>query len=73
MVLPKTSSHMHLWIEGYHSTKLLKLSLGLVGFHEKACAAAERGRRSELRLVRKRRTKRGEGKEMLKRQRASIV
>jgi hypothetical protein len=68
MVLPKARSHMHLWIEGYHAKLLkLKLSLGLVGFHEKACAAAERGRRSELRLVLKRCTKRGEGKEMLKR------
>jgi hypothetical protein len=72
MMLPKAGTHLHLWIKGYHA-KLLKLSLSLVGFHEKACAAAEKGWRSELRLMWKRRTKRGEGKELLKRQRASIV
>jgi hypothetical protein len=44
------------------------MSLSLVGFHETICAAVEQGRRSELRMMRKRRTKRVEGKELLERQ-----
>jgi hypothetical protein len=39
----------------------------VLGFNEKTCAGTEKGRWSKLRLMLKRRTKRGEGKEMLKR------
>jgi hypothetical protein len=71
IMLPKAGNHMRLWIKRY-CVKLLKPSLSMLGFSERACAAAEKGRWSELCLmVLKRCTKRREGKELLERQRAS--
>jgi hypothetical protein len=55
VLLPKAGKHLHLLSQASHA-KVLKMSLSLVAFHEMICAAVEKGRRSELRLVRKRRT-----------------
>jgi hypothetical protein len=67
VLLPNAGKHVHLLSQASHA-KVLKMGLGLVGFPEMICAAVENWRRSELRLVRKRRTKCGEGKELLERQ-----
>jgi hypothetical protein len=69
-MLSKAGRHVRLWIKRYR-VKLLKPSLSMLGFHEKACAAAEKGRWSELYLmVRKTCAIRGKGKHLLKRHRA---
>jgi hypothetical protein len=71
VLLPEAGKHLHLFSQASHA-KALKTSLGLMGFHEIICTGVEKGRRSELCLmVLKRCTKRGEGKELLKRHRAS--
>jgi hypothetical protein len=71
--LPEAGKHLHLISQASHAKVLkMSLSLGLAGFNEIIRAGLEKMRRSQLRLmVLKRCSKGGEGKELLKRHRAS--